>query len=136
MARIQKAARTYGLDMSRTAWENPAAWLSAIPSPQDRKRVSDDMALVRKARLEVAYINDLQNLTRLYTFSKTKFHVRDVELAQLARRQALERLGEAWSHYVSGASTEERKLSELLDFLQNADKPGAPERNAREPRAP
>lgn len=134
--RIQKAAQKYGLDMSKTAWENPGAWLSAIPSTEGRKKVGDDMALVWKARLEIAFINDLQNLMKLYSFSRKRMQIHETELAQLARNQALEHLGEAWSAYLSAASPEEKKLGELLDFLRNGSKGDGLNPNMQDPRAP
>ncbi len=134
--RIQKAAQKYGLDTSKTAWENPNIWLSGIPSPDSRKRVGDDMTLVWKARLDIAFINDLQNLMKLYNFSRKKLQIHETELAQLARSQALEHLGEAWSAYLSTASPEEKKLSELLDFMRNQSKGDGLNPNMQDPRAP
>jgi hypothetical protein len=136
LARIQKAAQKYGLDMSKTAWGNPNAWLSAIPSFEERKRVGDDMALVWKARLKIAFINDLQNLMKLYSLSRKRLQIHETELAQLARGQALEHLGDAWSAYISAASPEEKRLNELLDFVRNKGKGDGLNPNTQDPRAP
>ena len=80
------------------------------------------MALVWKARLKIAFINDLQNLMKLYSLSRKRLQIHETELAQLARGQALEHLGDAWSAYISAASPGEKKLNELLDFVRNKGK--------------
>lgn len=132
-ARLQSLARKYKLDMSRAAWANWQTWLEAIPTPQERKSARDDMALIWRARRQVELITDLQNLGKLFDLSRKRFHILDDELARLARAQAFEQVGEAWNAYISSASPEERKLGELLDFMQRKNKADA---LANDPRTP
>lgn len=73
---------------------------------------------------------------KLYSLSSKRLQIHETELAQLARSQALEHLGEAWSAYLFSASPEEKKLSQLLDFLRNGSKGDGLNPNMQDPRAP